>query len=88
MLKFIILLIMLATPPLDATRDAWLNSRYRKVSWWKWHLVKWAAFYPPLGVLGFQYFLWQEMALLAFMGLISWKIFYSYFTHKLKGESS
>jgi hypothetical protein len=28
----------------DALRDRWVD---RRVGWWRWHIVKWLAFYTP-----------------------------------------
>lgn len=81
-MQLIALLILLIIPPLDAARDAWLDARHTHVSWWTWHLVKWMAFYPPLFALGFAYFVWQEMAFLAFIGLVSWRLTYVYLKNR------
>ena len=32
----------------DALRDRWSS---RNVEWWKWHIVKWIAFFVPLVAL-------------------------------------
>ena len=47
------ILFFLAISFLDALRD---TLRGKVKGWWKWHLIKWGSFYPPLALL-----LWMEV---------------------------
>lgn len=81
------ILALLIVPPLDGVRDAVIQRV--GMSWWPWHIVKWLAFFLPLGVcLGVvieQAYstAWKvTLALLAIIwGFVSWNVAYNYFNH-------
>jgi len=43
-MKWAAIALLLTVSLLDGMRDA----LFGRTDWWTWHLVKWAAFYPPL----------------------------------------
>ena len=45
-----IIVFLLACSSADAMRDGWL-----KEGWWKRHIAKWLAFYPPLVFIAVDY---------------------------------
>ena len=42
-MEYIALALIMFTSAADAVRDAWIQE-----GWWKRHIAKWLAFYPPL----------------------------------------
>lgn len=54
-LVIIILVIILISVIFDAYRDSWIH-RKPGISWLRWHLVKWTAFFSPLVLLSYFYF--------------------------------
>lgn len=66
---FIIILIIIVSA-LDALRDAW----YGQKDFRTWHLVKWAAFYPPLIVLLVTFVDWHWWVPVVVAAWIAWRI--------------
>lgn len=60
----------------DPLRDVWMKSE----SWWKRHIVKWLAFYPPLAFITVMSLPWQFWLPCAFGSWIVWRASISIFT--------
>ena len=51
----VIMVTILIAVIFDAYRDSWVH-RKPGISWQRWHLVKWIAFFSPLVLLSYFYF--------------------------------
>ena len=72
-MEYLVGALVTAVSLLDGWRDT-LIRRPPAVSWWRYHLVKWAGFYPPLILLTLYFVRWQLWAPLAILSWIAWQI--------------
>lgn len=76
----IIVIILWITSLFDSMRDGWKESN---IGYYRWHAIKWAAFFTPLLYLVHRlYVLGLHWILLLLVALISW-IFWQYGYHKI-----
>lgn len=75
------LLIIYLACVFDAWRDA-QSCRKERISWKKWHIVKWCAFYPPLVYLVLLWFVESGYNYISLAGFtvicwITWRFIYN-----------
>jgi hypothetical protein len=85
-MSWVIVVVILLTTILDAFRDRWLPKVCRGEDWLMWHLVKWGAFFLPLGLLSYYWlsaYHFQTVyiigfAIFAVLCKIVWRLIYNY----------
>ena len=68
--KIIILAVIVITVFFDALRDGW----YGRIGWWKWHIVKWIAFYTPIIYILWVNFAWYWILAMAIPAWLLWRL--------------
>lgn len=70
-----IMLMFVFVSVADAVRDAWVA---RKAPWWRWHVVKWLAFYTPLVcIIVLAKLSLAEVTVAAISSWVFWRLAYS-----------
>jgi hypothetical protein len=64
-----IVILLLACSSFDAMRDGWL-----KEGWWKRHIAKWLAFYPPLVFIAVTYLSPVAVIATAIASWVVWRL--------------
>jgi len=85
-MSWLIVAVILTSTIMDAVRDRWLPKVCNGEDWWRWHLVKWGAFFPPLILLSYfwlEYYHFQiiyifAMVVFAVLCNIIWRFVYNY----------
>ena len=68
------LAIILISTATNALHDRWIIRR--KVGWWKWHIVKWIMFFPPLIFIAEYFVRWYFWGPLVIISWILWRSIY------------
>lgn len=55
----------------DGARDAGIG-RFSHVTWWRWHVVKWIAFYTPLVFILVKTLQYWALLFIVPIAMISW----------------
>jgi len=67
-----------AVHELSCCMFCWFNIRH-DTGWYKFHIVKWAAFFPLKVYITLSFFPWYWWPILAGVCSVEWKSVYNYF---------